>query len=98
MCRVYEKQGHRYVRLCYVHGARRGQHVPVPPDYTLPGRHYPRITPSKTKKRVKREKPNRCAVCGACMSRHSLPVCTYCIEEARKGLRPLPECYAHLVS
>ena len=89
----------RYVRLCYVHGPLRGKHVPVSPEYTLPGRHYPRLNTALPGGRQRREKPRRCAVCEAPLSRrYALPVCRYCIEEARRGLRRLPECFAHLVS
>lgn len=29
MCRIYKSGNHAYVRLCYYHGARRGERIPV---------------------------------------------------------------------
>lgn len=41
MCQVYhnKKQGD-FVRLCYVHKARRGEHVPVIAGFALSGAHF----------------------------------------------------------
>lgn len=37
MCRVYHAKKGSFVRLCYRHGARRGERVPVADDFDLPG-------------------------------------------------------------
>jgi hypothetical protein len=42
MCRVYGSGEKRYVRLCYYHGHRRGERVPVDPSFELTTPHYPR--------------------------------------------------------
>ena len=41
MCQVYHnKTTGSFVRLCYVHKARRGQHVPVVAGFVLGGAHF----------------------------------------------------------
>lgn len=91
MCRVYRKQGRSYVRLCYVHGDRRGEHVPVPDGFVLQGRHYP-----KDRKPV-RKRPSartRCVECGAPMDAADVPLCRYCVMEIMRGVRMPRACQA----
>lgn len=41
MCRVYSKQGHKYIRCCYRCGDLRGQHIPFTGEPPLsPTGHY----------------------------------------------------------
>ncbi len=83
MCRVYRSRRGWYVRLCYVHGDRRGEHVPVPEGYRLPGRHYPRRP--QVRKRRGREPVRRCVFCGAPLSRHNTTgICTFCTEHPER--------------
>lgn len=42
MCRVYKAKTGWFVRLCYYHRERKGEHVPVSKGYELQGAHYPR--------------------------------------------------------
>jgi hypothetical protein len=42
MCRIYKANSGWFVRLCYYHQYRRGEHVPVPEGYEMQGQHYPR--------------------------------------------------------
>jgi len=42
MCRVYKANAGWFIRLCYYHRERKGEHVPVPHGYKLERQHYPR--------------------------------------------------------
>jgi len=85
MCRIYRSKDGDYVRLCYRHGARKGEHVPffsllvdVGTDL-LEGRicHVPkeRVAPKRTSynkalfARVDKRTCPRCRKCGAPLNR-----------------------------
>jgi hypothetical protein len=97
MCRVYPARTGWYVRLCYYHGARVGEHMPVAEGYELPGAHYPRARQTGVRiplrgvagpKRSVRELHNipRCYCCGAPLSRDNTPsgVCSWCMEHPER--------------
>jgi len=87
MCRVYCSRSGWYVRLCYVHGARRGDHVQVPRGYVLDGRHYRRGGPMRAPKQ--RRFARRCWRCGGPLSRHAeAQTCQSCKTELERGDDP----------
>lgn len=65
MCRVYEKGGRQYVRLCYRTG-RRGQHIYFEGEPPLtPGGHYRGVSVRDSANGLKRQpRFRRCACCG----------------------------------
>lgn len=86
MCRVYKAKAGWYVRLCYYHGERRGERVPVPIGFELERRHYSRKA-SPSQKTVKRVVApiRRCTYCGCVLSRHNRSgICTFCTEHPER--------------
>ena len=92
MCRIYKAKAGWYVRLCYYHKERKGEHVPVPKGFELKTRHYPKQRQlgrrsSSTKQPVKRH-PRRCVYCNLCLSRHNTTgVCVFCTEHPERRPR-----------
>ena len=81
MCRVYRSHRGTYVRLCYVHGKRRGEHIPVPENFVLKTKHYQFSCDAGSRKVRRRSPVNRCMKCGAPMSRHRYGLCEFCEKE-----------------
>lgn len=88
MCRVYKAKAGWYARLCYYHGNRRGVHVSVPVGYELQKKHYPRRSPPRSPREVRKKKEvARCIFCGSCLSRHNTSgVCSFCTEYPKRHI------------
>jgi len=95
MCRVYKSKGGWYVRLCYYHRERCGEHIPVPDGFELSGRHYPRQGSTRQVGNPPRRRQDipRCRYCGTCLSRDSVQagdeMCRVCWEHPERR-PPLP--------
>jgi hypothetical protein len=94
MCRIYRSKDGDYVRLCYRHGARRGERIPffsLPPDVStdllegkiihVPKERKPKAAKSYNKSLWKRQIP-RCRKCKAPLNRanYQIGICYVCQE------------------
>ena len=86
MCRTYETASGSYVRLCYRHGARRGEHVPgrLEQPGCWPRTRSPRLTGGRAA--GSRERIRRCSLCSMSTRQQ---ICSTCRKEAERwGVAP----------
>jgi len=86
MCRIYKARAGWYVRLCYYHGDRKGEKIPVPQDFVLDRQHYPRQRSlNLSSRKTGKGEIAQCISCGCCLSRHNTSgICTFCTEHPER--------------